>query len=387
MSATRTLTADRVVTGQSDWAPGWIAIRDGRILDCGEGGPTRQCLEGDREHVNGTIIPGFVDIHVHGACGFDFGSSDADAARDIAGFHAAHGTTTLVASLASAPLDALERSIRTLRPLVEDGTLAGIHLEGPYLSPVRRGAHDPSLLRSPSVDEIKRLVGSGGGTVRMVTIAPELSGAEDVVRWLVSVGVTVALGHSDCDTETARAAVGWGASVVTHLFNGMRPLHHRAPGLVGVALVDERVTVELILDGHHVDREAAEIIRRCSPNRLALVSDAMSATGCEDGEFGIAGSTVRVTDGVAMLEDGSSLAGSTTTVGASFNRFLSFPDMTIPEAVRATSTVASRALRLQPTRIQPGADANLIVLEAPGEDGVTSPTRVGRVMRRGAWLE
>ena len=386
MSGTRTLLANRVVTEFSDWTPGWITLRDGRILDCG-GELTQPRPDGEFERIEGIVVPGFVDIHAHGALGHDFGSADADSARRIADYHAAHGTTTLMASLASAPLDSLERSIRTLRPLVEDGTFAGIHLEGPYLSTAQRGAHDPSLLRSPSIDEIKRLIGLGGGTVRMVTIAPELEGAEAVVRWLESQGVIVALGHTDCDAETARAAFGWGASVATHLFNGMRPLHHRAPGLAGAALVDERVTVELILDGHHVSREAAEIVRRCAPNRLALVSDAMSATGCGDGDFAIAGSAVRVTDGVAMLEDGSSLAGSTTTLAASFGRLNSLPGMTLGEAVNATSTTPSRAIGVGPSGLKTGAPANLVVLTAVDLEGVTPSTRVARVMRLGAWLE
>jgi N-acetylglucosamine-6-phosphate deacetylase len=384
MSATLTLTADRVVTGSSDWSPGWITIRDDRIVDCGAGEPP-QGIAGARERISGTVIPGFVDIHAHGAGGFDFGSADADAARQIASHHAEHGTTTLMASLASAPLDSLERSILTLRPLVEDGTLAGLHLEGPYLSPARRGAHDPALLRSPDLDEITRLVDAGDGTVRMVTIAAELDGAEAVVRWLVANGVIVALGHTDCDADTARAAFGWGASVVTHLFNGMRPLHHRDPGLVGVALADDSVTIELIFDGHHVSGEAAEIVRRSAPNRLALVSDAMAATGCGDGEFEIAGSAVRVTGGVAMLEDGSSLAGSTTTVAGSFGLLLSFPGMTMLEAVTATSTTASRAIGLPWSGMQAGAEANLVVLDVTDDGGVAA--RVARVMRRGAWLE
>ncbi|WP_187270544.1 N-acetylglucosamine-6-phosphate deacetylase [Lacisediminihabitans profunda] len=380
------MRADRIVTGQSAWTPGWIAISDGRILDCGEGEPPGERSDLDAEHVTGTVIPGFVDIHAHGAGGFDFGSADEDSARRIAGFHATRGTTSLVASLASAPLDSLEQSIRTLRPLVENGTLAGIHLEGPYLSPQRRGAHDQAMLRSPSMGEIARLVGAGAGAVRMVTIAPELAGAEATVRWLVSNGVTVALGHTDCDAETAREAFGWGASVVTHLFNGMRPLHHRAPGLVGVALVDDRVTIELILDGHHVGAEAAEVARRSAPNRLALVSDAMSATGCGDGDFEIGGSAVRVTGGVAMLADGTSLAGSTTTLADGFDRVLSFPGMTVSEAVRLTSTAASRAIALGQSGIQPGASANLVVLDVASEDESGLSARVSRVMRGGSWL-
>lgn len=277
-------------------------------------------------------------------------------------YHASLGTTTLLASLASAPLDELERGIRTLRPLVDDGTLAGIHLEGPYLSAARRGAHDPGMLRSPDLAEMQRLIETGGGTVRMVTLAPELDGAEAVVPWLVANGVTVALGYSDCDAETARAAFGWGARVVTHLFNGMAPLRHSAPGLVGAALLDDRVTLELILDGQHVSRDAVEILRRTAPGRMALVSDAMSSTGCPDGDFAIAGSRVQVRDGVAMLADGSSLAGSTAALGVGLALLSSIPGVSLSDAVAATSATAAQAIGLRQPGIHPGADADLLLL-------------------------
>ncbi|MFC5500690.1 N-acetylglucosamine-6-phosphate deacetylase [Lysinimonas soli] len=380
MAEVLTLAADRVVSASGDWSPGWLTIADGRIRDCGSGitpDAGRDRGSARLERLSGTLIPGLVDIHAHGALGVDFGAADALAARRVAAHHASLGTTTLLASLASAPIGALERGIRTLRPLVEDGTLAGIHLEGAYLSPRRRGAHDLGMLRSPDLGEMRRLVGAGGGAVRMVTLAPELDGAEVVVRWLAANGVTVALGHSECDADTARAAFGWGARVVTHLFNGMAPLHHRAAGLVGAALVDQRVTLELILDGQHVGPEAVEIARRTAPGRIALVSDAMSATGCPDGAFTIAGSPVRVRDGVATTADGSSLAGSTSTLGVGLAILLSTTGVTLREAVAATSTTAAQAIGLPHSGIHPGAAADLLLL---GDGGVT------RVMRRGEWL-
>jgi N-acetylglucosamine-6-phosphate deacetylase len=350
---------------------GWLEIDDGIVVDRGPG----ERATGSRDGALAAVIPGFVDIHAHGALGHDVGSTDAAGLAAVVGYHAARGTTSLVASVATAPLAALHEAVAFLRPFVENGDLAGTHLEGPYLSPLRRGAHNPALLREPRIDEVRGLVDAGAGTLRMITVAPELSGAEESIRWLAAHGVVVAVGHSDADAAAARAAFGWGATVVTHLFNGMRPLHHRDPGLVGAALADDRVTVELILDGQHVAAEAAEIVRRSAAGRLALVSDSMSATGCGDGDYDLAGSAVRVSNGVATLVVGDSLAGSTSTVSTGFG-ILHETGTPLPEAVAITSTTPARALGLaEPLAV--GSPADLLVVDGG---------RVERVMRRGAWL-
>jgi N-acetylglucosamine-6-phosphate deacetylase len=359
------VSAQRLVTADHD-GPGWIEIESGTVVARGSG---------VRGEPLGTVVPGFVDIHAHGALGHDVGSADERGLAEVVAYHAARGTTSLVASVATAGLDDLTAAVARLRPVVESGAFAGIHLEGPYLSPLRRGAHNPELLRVPALAEIRALVETGGDTVRMITIAPELVGAEESIRWLAARGVVVALGHSDADAATARAAFGWGATVVTHLFNGMRPLHHRDPGLVAAALLEERVTVELILDGHHVAPEAASIVRRAAAGRLALVSDSMSATGCGDGVYDLAGSAVRVHDGIATLVDGDSLAGSTATVSTGF-AILGSLGAPLPEAVEITSTTPARAIGLA-VPLSLGSPADLLVV-----DGST----VAAVMRRGQWL-
>jgi N-acetylglucosamine-6-phosphate deacetylase len=366
------ILADVVVTADGE-AAGWVELDGETIAAVGTGTPDRE----PDERVRGTIVPGFVDIHAHGALGFDFCGGGDEGVRAIVDHHASRGSTRMMASIATAPLSTLERSVAALRPHVEDGALLGIHLEGPYLSEAHRGAHDPALLRRPDVAEVRRLLAAGGGAVRMMTIAPELDGAEAVIRLLVDEGVVVALGHTSCDAETARDAFDHGATVVTHLFNGMPGLRHRAPGLVGAALVDDRVTVELILDGHHVSAEAAEIVRRTAPGRLALVSDSMAATGRSDGDYGIGGSAVRVRDGVAMLADGSSLAGSTITVADGFRALVDRLRSPLPAAVEAAGTTAARAVGVTDAGLRPGSRADLVVLDG---------ARVARVMRRGAWL-
>lgn len=370
------VSAHRLVSAGHD-GPGWLEIEAGTVVARGHGtrghGTGGHAAHGE---ALGTVVPGFVDIHAHGALGHDVGSTDAAGLAAVVGYHAARGTTSLVASVATAPLDELRAAVAFLRPFVDDGVLAGTHLEGPYLSPLRRGAHNPALLRVPRLDELRALVETGAGTVRMVTLAPELDGAEESIRWLAAHGVVAAVGHSDADARTARAAFGWGATVVTHLFNGMRPLHHRDPGIVGAALTDDRVTVELILDGAHVALEAAEIVRRSAPARLALVSDSMSATGCGDGDYDLAGSPVRVSGGVATLRDGDSLAGSTATVSTGF-ALLVAAGVPLGEAVALTSTTAARALGL-PEPLAVGSPADLVEVDGGA---------VGRVMRRGSWLE
>jgi N-acetylglucosamine-6-phosphate deacetylase len=383
----RILRVDRVVTPASVLSPGFVVVLDGLIDFVGAVLPPGFDAA-EVEHVTGTALPGFVDQHVHGALGIDFGSATAADALRVVDYHAARGSTSLVASVATAPLSALEQALDTLAPLVGFGHLAGIHLEGPFLSAARRGAHDASLLVPPTVEALSRLVDAAAGSLRMVTLAPELPGGLDAVSWLVERGITVALGHSDCDAATATAAFDRGATVVTHLFNGMRPLHHREPGLVGAALDDDRVSVELILDGHHVAGSVAALVRRLAPDRLVLVSDAMSATGLGDGSYAIAGSAVTVTDGVAMLADGSSLAGSTATVGDALVRLAelstarsagaaSAPSIAV-EAAAVTSGSASRGLGLVPP-LSPGAPADLVIVD-------NQTFGVERVLRRGTWL-
>lgn len=293
------------------------------------------------------VVPGFVDLHVHGALGHDFASCSADQARTAVAHHAGRGTTTMVASIATGTPDATVAALRRLGPLVDEGVLAGLHLEGPWLSPARRGAHAAELLHAPTPAEVDTYLDAAAGTLRIVTIAPELPGALDAVARLTGAGVVVAIGHTDADTDTVTRAVDAGARLVTHVFNGMPPLHHRAPGPVGVALTDPRLHVEAIVDGHHLDDVTVDLIRRSTGGRMVLVSDAMAATGCDDGRYRIAGSDVVVSDGVAMLADGSSLAGSTSTVLDGFLRLLA-TGTSLDEAVAASSGRALALLGLPP---------------------------------------
>ena len=375
----------RVVTPERVLSPGWVRIEAGRIAAVGSGDPDGGESAVDPAaacavDVGGAwLLPGFVDMHVHGGGGATYTSGEADEARAAAAFHRSHGTTTTMASLVTAGLDDLERSVRALAPLVDEGVVCGLHLEGPYLSPSHAGAHDPALLRAPDTAELDRLLAAAGGRVRMVTVAPELPGGMDLVRQTVAAGAVAALGHTDATYEQVRAAFDLGARVATHLYNAMRPLHHRDPGPVAAALEDDRVTVELINDGVHLhDAVAALAFRIAGPARTALITDAMAAAGMPDGAYDLGSMEVRVEDGIARLVDGGSIAGSTLTMDVALWRAVHVLGVPMVDAARAAATTPAGMLGLRTGAVEPGLDADLVVLD--------DALAVRSVMVRGAWV-
>ncbi|WP_309069028.1 amidohydrolase family protein [Microbacterium sp.] len=310
------VAARRVIDGSGSDGPGWAVVSRGQVTQRGTGAAPRTP---DREI--DALLPGFIDAHLHGARGVDFGTVGTDP-HDAIAWHAGRGSTALIASLATGALDAMRTRLTELSPLVRAGVLAGLHLEGPFLCAGRRGAHNPDLLRSPSRGDVEALLQAGDGAIRMITLAPELPGALDVIPLLVDAGVRVAIGHTEADAATVARAADLGASVMTHLFNGMPPLHHRSPGPVGVGLTDERITVELIGDGAHLDDRALDLALRACTGRAILVSDAMAAAGLGDGSYTLAGSDVVVRDGVARLAGATAIAGSTSSVSDAVERLL-----------------------------------------------------------------
>ena len=227
--------------------PGWCETSGGQIAACGAGPPPRPA---DRDFPDCTVVPGFIDMHVHGGGGASY--TDTHGITGAAGFHLRHGTTTTLASLVTASPPELLAGVRALAEATRQGTVAGIHLEGPWLSQARCGAHDPTQMRDPDPAEIDAVLAVGGGTIRMVTLAPERPGTDDAIRRFLDAGVVVAVGHTDATYEQTQQAVALGATVGTHLFNAMPPLDHREPGPVLALLQDPRVSVELIADGVHV---------------------------------------------------------------------------------------------------------------------------------------
>jgi N-acetylglucosamine-6-phosphate deacetylase len=264
-------------------------------------------------------------------------------------------------------------------PLVDAGVLAGIHFEGPYLSEVRCGAQNPAFLRDPSVAELAELITLGGGAIRMVTLAPERPGALDAIKMLVSHGVIAAVGHTDASYEETLAAVDAGASVGTHVFNGMRPPHHRAPGPVFALLGAPSVVCELVADGVHLhDGTLLFAASVTGADRAALVTDAMAAAGMPDGSYDLGGQEVEVSDRVARLTRDGAIAGSTLTMDAALRRAVR-AGIPIVDACRMASTTPARAIGLGETvgSLQPGWRADLAILD---ED-----LQVVRVMRAGSW--
>ena len=295
--------------------------------------------------IDGTVIPGFVDIHCHGGGGKYFSALTPGEIHSVIETHRGHGTTSLFASLVTEPIDVLTTQIERLKPFVESGQIAGIHLEGPYLSHARCGAHDPALLVHPELSEIKELLAVADGALSMITIAPELPGAIAAITHLTAAGVTVALGHTDGDFADAAAGTNAGGRVITHFMNAMdKGLNDSS--FASFVIADERLTVELILDGHHVPYKTAKEIYAAIGNRLIFVTDAMAAAGATDGNYTIGKMPVIVKEGVARLESNGALAGSTLTMDAVFLNAITQLDLSITEAVAATSTRAAKAMGL-----------------------------------------
>ncbi|MFI2290100.1 N-acetylglucosamine-6-phosphate deacetylase [Streptomyces niveus] len=327
------------------------------------------------------VVPGFVDMHNHGGGGASFTSGGVDEVLKGVRTHREHGTTTLVASTVTGEMDFLAQRAGFLSELVEQGDLAGIHFEGPFISPCRKGAHSEALLRDPDPAEVRKLLDAARGTARMVTLATELPGGIDSVRLLVEHGVIAAIGHTDATYEQTVEAIDAGATVATHLFNAMPPLGHRAPGPIAALLEDERVTVELINDGTHLHPAALELaFHRAGAGRVAFITDAMDAAGFGDGVYQLGPLEVEVKDGVARLAVGGSIAGSTLTLDTAFKRAATIDRLPVTDIVRAISANPAKLLGVYDRvgSLEPGKDADLVILDAD--------FAIAGVLRRGEWV-
>jgi N-acetylglucosamine-6-phosphate deacetylase len=293
------LTADTLLTGRELLRPAWIDVSERTVRAVGAGAAPRPA---DRDLGAATVVPGFVDTHVHGGGGANFSTaSRADTSTAVA-LHRRFGTTTLVASLVTARPAELLCQVTELADDVRAGMLAGIHLEGPWLSTKRCGAHQPALMRDPDPAEVDRVLDAAAGAIRMVTLAPERDGALAAIERIVDGGAVAAVGHTEATYQQTRAAISAGATVGTHLFNAMRPINTREPGPVIALLEDSRVTVEVISDGVHVDPALyRHVTHSVGPDRVSLITDAMAATGIGDGVYHLGPVAVDVVDGVARV--------------------------------------------------------------------------------------
>ncbi|WP_369189534.1 N-acetylglucosamine-6-phosphate deacetylase [Streptomyces sp. R08] len=328
-----------------------------------------------------TLVPGFVDIHNHGGGGASFTSGTVEEVLKGIHTHRLHGTTTVVASTVTSEMDFLAQRAGLLSELAEQGDLAGIHFEGPFISPCRKGAHSEALLRDPDPADVRKLVDAARGHAKMVTLATELPGGLDSVRLLTELGVIAAIGHTDASYEQTVAAIDAGATVATHLFNAMPPLGHREPGPIAALLEDGRITVELIDDGTHLHPAALELaFHHAGAERVALITDAMDAAGFGDGRYMLGPLEVEVSEGVARLVEGGSIAGSTLTLDRAFKRAVTVDRLPVEDVVAAISANPARLLGSydEVGSLEPGKYADLVLLDAEFD--------LKGVMRRGEWV-
>ncbi|WP_326581815.1 N-acetylglucosamine-6-phosphate deacetylase [Streptomyces sp. NBC_00487] len=327
------------------------------------------------------LVPGFVDLHNHGGGGASFTSGTIDDVLTGIRTHRLHGTTTLVASTVTDDMDGLAHRAGLLSELAEQGDIAGIHFEGPFISPCRKGAHLEELLRDPDPAEVRKLIDAARGRASMVTLATELPGGLDSVRLLAEHGVIAAIGHTDATYEQTVQAIDAGATVATHLFNAMPPLGHREPGPIAALLEDERITVELINDGTHLHPASLQLaFRHAGADRVAFITDAMDAAGFGDGRYTLGPMAVEVVDGVARLMEGGSIAGSTLTQDRALKRAVTVDRLPIEDTVAALSANPARLLGLYDRigSLDPGKDADLVLLDADFD--------LKGVLRKGEWV-
>lgn len=393
MSAT-VIHASRILTPEEDLTDCIIVVEGSRITALGHRDEIR-VPPGAADYVASgmTVVPGFVDIHIHGAGGHDVMEGNARALDRVASTVARHGTTSFVATTVTAPvedtcrsLEGIARYIRAREKLDETSErrrpaseILGIHLEGPFISKSRRGVHPPDALAKPSAEILEQFLKASDGLVKILTIAPELPGAVSLIESAVAAKIVAALGHTDADYDQSRDAIRAGASHAVHFYNAMRPFTHRDPGIVGAVLTDPEVTAEVIADGVHVAGPAIQVLIGCKGfDAVLLASDAIAATGMPDGNYRLGSFEVTVKDGVARNAEGK-LAGSTLTLDRALRNVVAL-GVPLKEAVRMATILPARRLGLAGKKgiIAVGADADLVAL--------TADLRVAGVMTRGVGL-
>lgn len=373
------VTARRLYTPVDEFPNPVLVIEDGRISEISSRAshttPTNATVV---DFGDAAIAPAFLDIHIHGGTGLDVMRASVDELPRLGQFLASHGVTGYFATTVAAPLDATCAALDRLADAIENKSPAGkstvearplgIHLEGPFLSHKRRGVHPPEYLVEPTVPIFERLWQASRGHVRMLTIAPEIPGAMEVIAEAARRNVCVSIGHSDAELPVAREAVKAGAHHATHTFNAMRPLDHRNPGIIGEVLSDDTITADIIVDGIHVSPEVVKLFLQAKgPERAVLITDAMSATGMPEGRYQLGPIQVEVKDGKATA--GDSLAGSVLTMDRAVRNVTKFSHWTLREAVRAATLNPAQAVGLSTKygTLAPGAEANFVVLSPAGD--------------------
>jgi len=363
------IDAGSILSPIEKFSPGRIVIRNGIIDAVGLLSDLR--LPADSEHVDAlrfTVVPGFIDPHIHGSGGADVMDATLASMNTISRTLASHGTTSFLPTTVSAPPEILGSTLDRLSPLLQESFEGakpiGIHLEGPFISGQKRGTHRENNIRLPDQSLLSDWINRTHGTLKLLTMAPELDGANPVADFARASGVTVAMGHSNASFEEAFAASENGTHYAVHTFNAMRGFSHRDSGIVGAVLSDDRIFAEIIADGIHVRPEVVRIFARSKGReRILLVTDAISATGMPDGTYKLGTDKVEVRAGVCRDNEGR-LAGSTLTQDAALRNFVAYSGMRMDDAIFGLTWNPARALKLEGRGcIEPGAHADMVVLD------------------------
>ncbi len=367
------VTNARIYTGHEVIPNGSMFVRDGMIEAIGNSDSfamETSVYEVFDAHGK-TIVPGFIDVHVHGGGGYDATEArlSDDVLNGMSRFHARFGTTSFLPTTLTEDQDNLEATLKSLAEQIKRGTdgaeALGIHLEGPYLNRVRCGAQNPEFIRLPSVDEAARIHELSDGLLRLVTLAPEHQGASSVISYFKKQGITVSIGHSDATHSQVSDAVQLGVTHVTHQFNGMSPFHHREPGVAGAALMIDELAIELICDGIHVAPEVIAFAFRCKPSdKFIIITDAIAAAGCADGEYTVGQLPVIVHQGQATLKETGGLAGSCLTMDRALRNVLAYTGKPLEEVLPAATLNPARQIGVDATKgsLVIGKDADFVCL-------------------------
>jgi N-acetylglucosamine-6-phosphate deacetylase len=366
IAASRIITANMVVPGMPTvLAPGYVACQDGQITGVGAGSPPARP---DAALNDGILVPGFVDLQVNGYYGVELGTVEPDGWAAVAGRLPETGTTSFMPTFITGPLERLTLALRQAAPLARDlasnpglARVLGVHMEGPFISPKRPGAHNPAWITVPEPRTVDALIAAGSGVLAIVTLAPEADGAMAAIKQLNAAGILVSVGHSDATAEQVSAAARCGARMVTHLFNAQRPMHHREPGVVGQALADRRLVSGLIADLHHVAGQVAAIAFAAAPGRICLVTDAAACSGMPPGRYILGGEPIELAegDGTPPVRADGTLAGSALRMDSAVANMVAVGVGVADAVAAATKIPADLVGRSDLGRITPGAAADL----------------------------
>ncbi len=364
------LAGGSIVTPHRVVKDGALHIEEGVIKTIEDDNPLN--LGGDAERIDckGKIVmPGFVDVHTHGGMGDDFRDDSPDAVSNLSSYYFSHGVTSVLATLPPLPYEllipAVKRIVRYCKAHPSSSNIIGIHLEGPYINELFAGGNRREYIEKADYDHWREIFNAGEGYIRLMTVAPELTGMDRIIKDAVKEGVVIALGHSSADSRIAASATELGASQVTHLFNGMRALHHREPSLLSESLVSDKLDAQIIADGVHVHPEIIGLtVKVKTPEHVCMITDSMRAAGLVDGDYDSAGHKVKVVNGISRLPNGT-LAGSTLTFEKGLRLLAGLPGVDMPSVSRMTSLTAARSLGIDKKTgsIDPGKTADLVILD------------------------